>query len=143
MSLKVYSANEVSVIFALLPLESGRGDDEFVSIVKSEDSYSYKAGVDGEGTRSENRNSYHEVTLTMMASSDANAILSAIHTGDLKIAGGLGVAPLLIRDKQGTSVFASAEAWIVKIPDRSYGKEIGTVQWKLGVHQPTNFVGGN
>jgi len=143
MSLKVYSANEVSVIFALLALDSGRGDDEFVSIVKSEDSFSYKAGVDGEGTRSENLNSYHEITLTMMASSDANAIMSAIHIGDLAIEGGLGIAPILIRDKQGTSVFASAEAWIVKIPDKAYGKEIGTVQWKLGCHKPANFVGGN
>ena len=143
MSLKVYSANEVSVIFALLALDSGRGDDEFVSITKAEDSYAYKAGVDGEGTRSENLNSLHEIELTMMASSDANAIMSAIHIGDISIEGGLGIAPILIRDKQGTSVFAAAECWIVKIPDKTYGKEIGTVKWKLHAHKPANFVGGN
>jgi hypothetical protein len=142
-ALKVYSAAEVSVIFALIPLDSGRGEDEFAAISKSEDTYTYKAGVDGEGTRSENQNTYHEVKLTMMASSDANAILSAIHSGDLAVPGGAGIAPLLIRDKQGTSVFAAQEAWIVKWPDKGYGKEVGTVEWTLGVHSPSVFIGGN
>jgi len=143
MSLKIYSANEVSVIFALIPLDSGRGDDEFVSISKAEDSYAYKAGVDGEGTRSENLNSLHTVKLTLMASSDANQKLSLIHSGDLLIEGGLGVAPLLIRDKQGTSIFACAETWIRKMPDRKYGKEIGTVEWEIDCHKPAQIIGGN
>ncbi len=52
MSLKVYSANEISFIFSGIPIDSGRGDDEFVSISKQEDTFTYKGGVDGEGTRS-------------------------------------------------------------------------------------------
>lgn len=143
MPLKIYSASEVTVNFSGIPLDSGRGEDEFVSIQKAEDTFMYKAGVDGEGTRSESKNSYHTVTITMMASSSGNAVLSAIHNADINIAGGSGVAPILIRDRQGTSLFSAAEAWIVKAPDKTYAKEVGAVQWVIGVHKPINFIGGN
>lgn len=143
MPLKVYSASEVTFSFSGIPIDSGRGDDEFVAIAKAEDTFTYKAGVDGEGTRSESKNSYHTVTLTLMKTSKGNDVLSAIHNGDIAVAGGAGVAPILVRDRQGTQLFTSPEAWITKVPDVSYGKEAGTVQWVFGVHQPINFVGGN
>jgi hypothetical protein len=143
MPLKVYSANEISFNFSGISIDSGRGDDEFVSIVKLEDTYTYKAGVDGEGTRSESKNSYHEVTLTLMQTSRGNAILSAIHNGDVAIPGGSGVAPIQIRDRQGTNLFVAAEAWVKKMPDLGYAKEAGTVQWVFGVHAPAHFIGGN
>jgi hypothetical protein len=140
---KVYAASEVSISFGLIPIDGGRGDDEFVSWSKQEESFTYKAGVDGEGTRSDNKNNYFIVKLTLMASSAANAVLSAIHNGDVATPGGLGVVPILIRDRQGTSLFAAPEAWIIKHPDRAFGKEIGTVEWEIGVHSPTVFTGGN
>lgn len=140
---KIYSASQVSFIFALVPIDGGRGDDEFVSITKEEDTFMYKAGVDGEGTRSESKNSYHKVSLTLMQTSSGNAFLSAIHNGDILLPGGSGVAPILVRDKQGKSLFTSPEAWIIKDPDLKYGKEAGTVVWDFGVHQPASFVGGN
>ncbi len=141
--MKVYSASEITFNFAGIPLDSGRGDDEFCAITKVEDTFTYKAGVDGEGTRSESKNSYHKVTLTMMRTSSGNAILSAIHNGDMAVPGGLGIAPIMVRDRQGTSTFVAAEAWIEKIPDNTYAKEANTVQWVFGCHQPVNFVGGN
>lgn len=143
MPLKVFSANEISFSFSAVPIDSGRGDDEFCSIDKAEDSFTYKAGVDGEGTRSENKNSLHVVLLTVMQTSRANAILSALHNGDLLIPGGSGVAPILIRDRQGASVFAAAEAWIVKMPTSAYAKEAGTRQWMFHCHSPVWVEGGN
>lgn len=143
MALKVYSANEITFNFSGIPIDSGRGDDEFCEIAKVEDTFSYKSGVDGEGTRSESKNTYHKVTLTLMRTSSGNALLSAIHNGDIAIPGGSGVAPILIRDRQGTSTFVAAEAWIEKIPDNVYAKEANTVKWVFGVHAPDNFLGGN
>jgi|GEM_PF-889380 len=143
MGLKVYSANEVTFNFATISFDTGRGDDEFVSIAKAEDTYTYKAGVDGEGTRSESRNNYYEVTLTLMRTSKGNALLSAIHNGDIAIPGGSGIAPILIRDRQGTSLFAAAEAWIIKVPDNAYAKEANVLQWRFGVHGAVQFIGGN
>jgi hypothetical protein len=142
-SLKVYSGNEVTFNFAGIPIESGRGDDEFITISKAEDTYKYKAGNDGEGTRSENKNTLHTVTLTLMRTSSGNAMLSAIHNGDIKIPGGSGVAPMMIRDRQGLSVFVSAEAWIKKMPDDAYATEAGTIKWEFDVHDPVHVIGGN
>lgn len=143
MALKVYSAAEVTVNFSGIPIDAGRGDDEFAGITKAEDSFTYKAGVDGEGTRSENKNSYHIVTITLMRTSKSNAVLCAIHNGDIAVPGGAGIAPILIRDRQGLSVFTAAEAWITKLPDNVYSKEANTIAWVFGVHAPLNFIGGN
>lgn len=142
-ALKIYSANEVSINFAGIPIDSGRGDDEFASWDQDEDSFTYKAGIDGEGTRSENRNRKTRVTLTLMQSSDGNAKLSAIHNGDVKVGNGLGVAPFMIRDRQGTTLLISPQAWVVKPPAQTRGKEVGTVQWLIDVHDPERFDGGN
>lgn len=141
--MKVYSAAEVTCIFASIPIDGGRGDDEFVSIAKAEETFTYKAGVDGEGTRSESKNNYHTVTITLMRTSAANALLCAIYLGDVTIPGGAGIAPILVRDRQGLSVFAAAEAWITKLPDNVYAKEANTIAWVIGVHDPKNFIGGN
>ena len=141
--LKIYSASEVSLIFALIPIDGGRGEDEFVQIAKAGETFTYKAGVDGEGTRSESKENYFTVKVTLMQTSSGNAILSSIHAGDTTIPGGAGVAPILIRDKQGKSLFAASQAWIMKWPDLKYGKEVGQVEWEFGVHQPSMFIGGN
>lgn len=141
--MKNYNANEVSCIFAAISLDSGRGEDEFISIAKQEDTYTVKEGVDGEATRNKKNKTYTVVTLTLMASSDGNAKLTAIHNGDIATEGGKGVAPLLIRDRQGTTVFESAEAWIVKWPDRTFAGEVGEVQWMIGTIKPNVFIGGN
>lgn len=141
--MKVYSANEVSFSFSLIPIDSGRGDNEFVSYDQKEENFTYKAGVDGEGTRSESKNRYTEVKLTLMQTSSGNAVLSAIHNGDILIPGGAGVAPILIRDRQGLDVFASPQAWITKPPERKYAKEADTVEWTFGVDNPVRFDGGH
>lgn len=141
--LKVYSASQVSFVFAGIPIDGGRGDDEFVEIQKQEETYTYKAGIDGEGTRSESKNTYTKVTLTLMRTSSANAALSAIHEADKAIPGGQGIAPILIRDRQGASILSSPQAWITKTPDQTYAKEANTVKWEFGVHDPENILGGN
>lgn len=141
--MKIYSASEITVVFGGLPIDSGRGDDEFCAISKAEETFTYKAGVDGEGTRSESKNNYHTVKLTVMRTSRANALLSAIYNGDVSVAGGAGVVPILVRDRQGASLFSSAESWITKLPDNVYAKEANTIEWVIGVHNPINIIGGN
>lgn len=139
----VWSANQISCSVGLVPVESGRGDDEFIRIEQQEDNFTYKAGVDGEGTRSENKNRYTVVTITLMATSSGNAVLSALHTGDITIDGGAGIVPIAIRDRAGLDVFMAPEAWVIKPPDVANAKEVGTREWKIGVHNPTRFDGGH
>lgn len=141
--MKVYSANEITMMFAGVPIDSGRGDDEFCSITKVEDTYTYKAGVDGEGTRSENKNSLYRIIITLMRTSASNAVFSTIHNADKAIPGGSGIVPMMIRDRGGRSLFTTAEAWVVKDPDNTYAREANTIAWTIEAHGPINFIGGN
>lgn len=141
--MKNYSANEISFILGGITVDSGRGDDEFISISHPEEGFTYKKGVDGEGTRSAMTGDMALVTLTVMRTSEANAKLSALYILDKKTPGGAGVVPIMIRDRQGLSLFAGLSAWITKLPDDNYKKEADTIQWQIAVDNPEHFLGGN
>jgi hypothetical protein len=140
--LKVYSIGEHSFSFAGLPCDSGRGPDEAFSWEQKEPNFTYKAGSDGEGTFSENKVTYCELTLTLMQTSSYNQVLSAILNGDIKIAGGAGIAPLMCRDRQGLTTIAG-QARILGPPKQKRGKEVDVNQWVFGVHSPVRLDGGN
>lgn len=141
MPLRHYNAREITINFAGLDLNKGAGEDEFVSIEEDEDFFTITKGVDGEITRNERPNNSMMVTITLMASSDTNDKLSAIHELDRRTPGGAGVAPFLYRNRLGTDLLASAEAFITKRPTRTRGKQVGTVQWVFQVCFPENFSG--
>lgn len=143
MSMKFYSANEVLCIVGAIPIESGKGDDTFIEIEQSEVRFTVKVGIDGQATMSESKSNVHKVTIYLMQSSDGNDVLSAIYKLAEKSAGGtLGVVPLVIKNKQGSSVFVAPEAFITGWPKEAFGKEAGTVQWEIIVPNPERFVGG-
>ena len=66
---------------------------------------------------------------------------SALYQADMNAPNGTGVGALLIRDTQGTTVFAGAQAWICAMPKTSLGKKLGDVEWKLRVASLEGFVG--
>lgn len=141
--MKVYDANEVTVNFAALPIESGYDDGEFCTIEQENDSFGHKQGTDGQVTRYKTNQSVTVVTLKLMQTSEGNAKLSAILNADLLGSNGAGVAPILIRDRQGLSVFAGAEAWIMGPPKAAYAREPSAREWKIAVANPSRFDGGN
>lgn len=137
----VYSANAVTLSFAGQNIDSGRGEDEFLRIEQSEDDFSYRAGICGEGVFSENRNRYTVVTVTLLQTSAGNDVLSAIHNAS-KLLGG-STAPIYVEDRNGTSKLVSDAAIILKTPDETYARDAGTVVWTIGVHNPQRHVGGH
>jgi hypothetical protein len=142
-NLKIYDSDQVSVSFSGIPINSGRADGEFVRIEQVADDFTYKVGVDGQVTRSKTKNRVTKVTLLLMQSSDSNIILSAINTIDVEAANGAGVGAMLIRDMGGTSLFAAAEAWIIKPPDANYGAEASLREWVFNAARPKRIDGGN
>lgn len=142
MALKVYDANEVTVNFGGLPIEAGYDDGEFVLIEQQEDDFVIKVGTDGEVTRSRTNNQLTQVTIKLMQSSSGNAVLSALRLLQL-LGGGADVGTLMVRDRQGTSIFVSAEAWINKPPDASFDREAKVREWPLMCAAMKRFDGGN
>ena len=143
MSLKVYDANEVTVNVAGLPIESGFDDGEFVLIEQEADDFIDKVGTDGEVTRSKTNDRRATITILLMQSSDGNALLSGLNNLDRLAGNGAGVGPFLVRDRQGTALYAGAECWISKPPDVSFDREPTAREWTLRVASLERFDGGN
>lgn len=141
MSFHEYDPDQVDVIFALAPI-SGFSEDDMVTIEEDEDGFILVTGVDGEFTRSKVKGVSAKVTIKIMSSSRSNDALSAIYEADRLAPGGAGVVPILIRDNNGTSLFASDKAWIIKRPPRTFGKQAVPVEWQIQVIDQKWFQGG-
>lgn len=142
MAVKEYDANEVTVNFSGLPIESGYADGEFVRIEQQNKSFSSVQGTDGQVTRSKTNQDLTTVTIILMQSSEGQAKLSTILNADLLAGNGAGIGPLLIRDRQGLSVF-EANAWITGPPKISYDRGATAREWELECTDVVRFDGGN
>lgn len=143
MSTKIYDADQVSLVFMGIPISSGYADGVFVEIEQEEDDFSHKVGTDGETTRSKTNNRNADIKLHLMQTSDGNAALSAVNNLDVSAPGGAGVGPMLIRDRQGTSLYTAAHCWIRKPPDVAFAREAGDRVWTLHVSDLVRLDGGN
>jgi hypothetical protein len=141
---KVYDLSEVTCNFGGFPIESGYGDgDEVIKIEQLSPDFVTKEGADGSVTRSKTNKRLTRITITLLQTSPANAILSTLNNADRLAANGAGVVPILIRDRQGLSVFAAAECWVETPPPASYGGSDAERQWVLMAARPERFDGGN
>jgi hypothetical protein len=143
MTVKIYDANEVTINFAGIPIDSGYDDGEFCRIEQENDDFTDKAGTDGEVARSKTNDRRTTITIILMQTSSGNAKLSAISNIDREAGNGAGVAPILVRDRQGLSVFSDDSAWISKPPDVVYDREPTARAWTLRAGNPDRFDGGN
>lgn len=140
---KVYDLNEVTCNFGGLPVESGFGDGEVIQIEQLEPDFVTKVGADGSVTRSKTNKRLTKVTIVLQQTSPGNAILSVLNNIDRLASNGAGVVPILIRDRQGLSLFAGAQAWIEGPPKAAYGGESTDREWIIMVAFPERFDGGN
>ena len=141
MALKVYSADEVTVTFAGILLEA-ENDDAFVSIEKTNETFTPRTGINGHMTRSRTNDGLYRVTVTLPQSSDKNILLSSLHNGD-KLVNGAGVAPFTVTDTNGTTNFISPEAWIVTDPTVAFAAESDAYEWTFDCSAGKMIVGGN
>lgn len=140
----VYTAAEVSIIVGGLDISELMGSDEFVKIESASDDVAYEASADGGGTLNVLRGTEHTVTITLKKTSPANAKLSGIHAAGRLLDQGVLIVPVAIVDRGSNGdLFATHQAWIKKLPDEGYGKQAQEVEWALGAHNPTRFLGGH
>lgn len=137
-----WSANAWSFNYAGIPIETGKGKDEFLKIEQQADDFSYTQGIDGEGVFNQLNATFTKVTLTLLQTSAGNAVLSAIAIASRQTEGGQ-IAPLVIMDRLGTSKTISIAAVIMKVPDETVSSEAGSVVWEFGLHEPTRFIGSH
>lgn len=143
MTLKIYDSKEVSIVFAGIPITGGFADGEFCRIEQSEQDFLTEIGTDGEVTRSKSNNQHAAVTITLMQSATINNALSALNNVDKKATNGAGVGPLLIKDKQGTSLYVASKSWIAAPPVPVFDRTAKAREWRIECADLERLDGGN
>jgi hypothetical protein len=139
MTTRTYDAAKVNVSFSGIPL-GGFAPDTFLTVERNEDAFTLVVGASGEAARSQSRNRSGRVTLTVMATSQTNDVLSALHNADELQ--GTGVGALFIKELNGTTLVSAESAWVVKMAPLERGAEVGTVEWVIECESLDTFVGG-
>lgn len=140
MATRTYDPGEHLCSFLAVPL-SAWGTDTFIMASRAEDAFSMTVGAGGEVARNRNRNRTGSVTVTLLASSPENDLLSAIAVADeLR---GEGVGPLFVKDRLGTTLVHAENAWIRKMPDLERAKETGQIEWVFDCAVLDVFIGGS
>jgi hypothetical protein len=139
MTIKTYSPADVAVIVAGRNLEN-RGDT-FVTVSFDEDTWMPVVGSDGDASRAYNANRMGTVVITLKQTADDNLFLSGLISGDAITK--LGTFPFLVKDNLGNSIHSAAEAWIQKVADAEYGKEVGDRQWTIRCAELISVIGGS
>ena len=140
MSVKNYSADEVTVIFNGIPVIGG-AEGTFVSVSMDSPAWNLMVGSDGEAVRARSNNDSATFTVTLMQSSETNDAFSVVHNNDKLFKNGAG--PFMLKDQNGTTLVTAQTAWIEKFSDIEYGKDASTRQWTIKTDKAIVDVGGN
>lgn len=138
-----YQSRIVEVVFGGFDLSDGRGDPFFQIAPQGPKFVLEGPGADGHVTRCATNNNTYTITLTYKGTSNAHARLSALHTADLESDNGAGIAPLLLKDRGGSTLIATDQCWIVTFNELAFGITRPDVAWELhAVISPSSFVLG-
>lgn len=141
--MKNYNPNDVVLIAAGVPVDSGRGDDTFLKLKWMSPRYTTKVGVDGEVVRTKSNDKRLQATVTVLQTSAGNALLQTLHALDTNSSNGAGVGPFMVKDRNGFTLYTGAQCWVAQPPDPDFGKEAGTRDWIIEVANCDGFEGGN
>jgi hypothetical protein len=137
-----YSPEDVIIVLAGLHTISGYAADSIVRIEKATKTFTASESSDGVVSRTLRASNLYMVTITLAQSSESNEVLSWMHNAD-KITGGRAKFTILIRDKSGSSVMFSSEAWITGVPSTQFSTSIENRDWEIACAGAANHIGGN
>jgi len=137
--MKQYDPKQLIITFANVPI-SGFDAGSFVKVARNEDTWTLSVGADGQSARTRNQNRSGIVVFTLQQSSPSNDVLSAFAVQDELL--GVGVAPMLVKDLVGTSLYAAQNAWVKKPADTEFAKEFQSREWTIECSDLNVFVGG-
>jgi len=120
---------------------SGFAEGTFIAISQNGDAFEKVRGADGSVDRvNKNANDY-SITFTLKRTSLTNDALSTIHNLDKRLNNGIN--PFVLKDLNGTTVFAAQQAWIAKQPDPEESDSMPTREWRIDTGEAECFIGGN
>lgn len=130
---KGYDANEVTIQIGTILVDSGYADGEFLRIEQEEDDFTDEVGTDGEVTRSKTNDRRATITVLVMQTSSSMQALSALSFLDKNTPNGAGIVPIMIRDRNGASIYTAQQGWIQRAPDVSFDRAATPREWVIRV----------
>lgn len=141
--LKIWDLDQLKAIIVGVPIDGGYGEGEVLKLERTQPTFTTKMGADGGITRSKTYNGHFKITLTLMQTSRANLLLSAIHELDRTASNGAGVAPTAIVDLGGGTNYKASKSWISEAPSPTFGREATHRDWTVETADMTGFELGN
>lgn len=124
---KTFSFTNVNVIFGILELQGFADGDDVVNISFEADQFNDLAGAKGDVVRSQSNDNRCTITVKLLQNSGSNAELTALYNLDRET--GVGVAPMVVEDKETGETFVINNAWVQKYPDVIRGQNVNTMEW--------------
>ena len=138
--MKTYDPKKIIVIFGARQL-TGMAEDSIVTISPLGEGMQIYVGADGDVARSVDPDATFEVAVSLNNTSSSNDYLSNMYNYDRET--GNGIAPLLIKNLAGTTLFSAPEAWIANMPEASMGLTVDTQEWTFNTgHVEDAIIGG-
>ena len=137
--MKTYDPKKIIIIFGVRRL-TGMSDDSIVSIKPNGEGLQTYVGADGDVARSLDPDATYEVTVSLNTTSNSNDYLSNMYNYDRET--GNGIAPLLIKDLAGTTLFSAPEAWVSNMPEASRGLTVDKQEWVFRTGQVEDAIIG-
>lgn len=134
-----YSLRDCSILFG--GILDGFADGDAISIEPLGDRWAELVGSDGGILRVDSGQKAFTVTLNLMQSAAANAILNAAYIADTETPGGI-LLPFTYKDPNANDLFFSPKAWIKKLPTLGRGNKGNMQAWTLIAADGIQFYGG-
>ena len=135
-----YDPKQVQVIVDGNPI-TGFADGTFVEVEFDEQQWNKVTGADGLTSRAKTNNYAGTITVTLLATSNGNDILSNLWNRDRR--SNTGVANVLIKDSTGRTVWSSAQTWVQQMPGQAFSKDTEERAWILDSANLVGNAGGN
>lgn len=137
---RTYDPKLIIVTFSGI-IFTGFSAGTFLTITQNGDDFTKEKGADGTVDRVNNNSNDYSIEVVLKQTSLTNDALSALQLIDKTT--NAGKLPFLVKDLNGTTLFACAQSWIAKAPDPDYGDALASRTWRFETGIAEQFIGGN
>jgi len=137
---RTYDPKLVVLTVAGTPI-GGYADGTMITVNRESDAFTKYVGTQGVVSRAKSNDKSGSVTIFLAQTSPSNDVLSAIAKDD-ELSNN-GVVPVVVKDIGGTSEHFGTFAWIRKVPESEYAREINAREWVLDASSLDQNVGSN
>lgn len=141
MALATYSPEDVDILLAGIINISGFINGTFVNIAKDVGTFSTRESSDGVVSRNHASSGTYTVTLTLASTSESNKYLTLFSRLDDVTK--MGMFPLIIKDRMGSTLLFSPKSWIETLPDTDFDVDVTERAWKIKCANAVLSIGGN